>query len=342
MKYRLCCLALIFAFAGLARAQIDPQRDGDYVIGPAYAPAAAMAPQPGVPAGTVHAFTMESADSRLYPGIARVDNAITQKRDAWGNRLAASFAEISIAAPYTRHVWVYIPAGYVPGTQAPFVVVQDGHSYKDRMVPVLDNLIAAHRIPPLVAVFVDSGGGDAQGSERGLEYDTLSGRYSDFIETEVLPRIAKDYGVAFTKNPEGRATMGGSSGAACAFTMAWFHPERYRRVLSYSGTFVNQASPEDPSTPRGAWEYHAKLVAHAGRKPIRIWMEVGEKDLHFDDPEQSWHNWPLANRRMAKVLKAKGYRYQYVFAEDAKHVDGRVIAETLPEALEWLWLGYRY
>jgi enterochelin esterase-like enzyme len=339
MKRRLCLL-LFCAFAGIAQAQIAPLRGGDFVIGPDYTPAPEMTARPGVPAGTVHDFTMESKDSRLYPGIARVDNAITQKRDAWGNRMAAPFAEISIAAPYARHVWVYIPAGYVPGTPVPFIVVQDGHSYKDRMIPVLDNLIAAHRIPSQVAVFVDSGGGDAQGSERGLEYDTLSGRYSDFIETEVLPRIAKDYGVAFTKDPDGRAAMGGSSGAACAWTMAWYHPERYHRVLSYSGTFVNQASPEDQATPRGAWEYHAKLIPHSKRKPIRIWMEVGEKDLHFDDPEQSWHNWPLANQRMAKVLKAKGYRTQYVFAKDAKHVDGRVIAQTLPEALEWLWRGY--
>jgi enterochelin esterase-like enzyme len=89
-------------------------------------------------------------------------------------------------------------------------------------------------------VLIDSGGGDAQGSQRGLEYDTLSGRYSDFVESEVLPRIEDELGIDFTNDPKGRATMGASSGAACAFTMAWYHPERYRRVLCYSGTFVNQ------------------------------------------------------------------------------------------------------
>jgi enterochelin esterase family protein len=331
--------ALLFG-AWASAAPPDPTRDGDYVIGPDYAPAPETVLGAGVPAGAVHEFTMSSTDSKLYPGIKRLESDITSKRDAHGNRLAAPFAEISVAAPYERKVWVYVPANYVAGTPAPLVIVQDGGSYVKRLAPVLDNLIAEKKIPPLIAVMIDSGGGDAQGSERGLEYDTVSGRYSDFIETEVLPLVARNFGVAFTANPDGRATMGGSSGAAAAFTMAWFHPERYHRVLSYSGTFVNQASPEDPATPRGAWEYHAKLVPHAKRKPIRIWMEVGEKDLHFDDPESTWHNWPMANNRMAAALKAKGYHYQYVFAKDAKHVDGRVIEQTLPEALEYLWQGY--
>ena len=111
-------------------------------------------------------------------------------------------------------------------------------------------------------------------------------------------------------------------------------------MLSYSGTFVNQAYPTDPETPRGGWEYHDHLIAQAAKKPIRIWMEVGEKDNRFDAPEDSWHNWPLANNRMAAVLKKKGYDYKYVWAREAKHVDARVVVQTLPAALEWLWRDY--
>jgi enterochelin esterase-like enzyme len=209
------------------------------------------------------------------------------------------------------------------------------------MAPVLDNLIAAHRIPAMIVMFPDSGGSDAQGSERGLEYDTISDRYSNWVEKELLPRASQEFGVKFTKNPEGRATMGGSSGAICAFTMAWFHPERYHRVLSYSGTFVNQASPMDPRTPRGGWEYHDHLIANAAKKPIKIWMEVGEHDLHFGDPETTWHNWPLANQRFAAVTKKKGYDYRFLFAKNAGHVDHRVVMQTLPAAMEWLWAGYK-
>jgi len=156
----------------------------------------------------------------------------------------------------------------------------------------------------------------------------------------VLPRVAAETGVSLTDDQDGRATMGVSSGAACAFTMAWFHPERYRRVLSYSGTYVNQQSPPDPATPRGAWEYHATLVPNAERKPLRIWMEVGEADLGADLPEETWHNWPLANRRMAAVLAARGYPYRFTFSLGGRHADRRVLEQTLPGALVWLWQGF--
>lgn len=319
-------------------ASSDPT--GDFVIGPNYAPAADLAFDPAVPAGTVHAFTMSSRDSVIYPGIQRIDNAITRRRDAYGNRIAASETEQSIAASYIRTVWVYTPRQLNRSAPAPLLIVQDGHGYLNLVPRVLDNLIATGRVPAVSAVLIDSGGGDAQGSQRGLEYDTLSSRYSDFVECEVLPRAAKESGIAFSSDPAARATMGASSGAAAAFTMAWFHPERYRRVLSYSGTFVNQQSPPNAQTPRGAWEYHDHLIAEAERKPLRIWLEVGEMDLHHDDPEETWHNWPLANKRMAAALKAKGYDYRFTLSLGARHVDPRVAAQTLPGALEWLWRDY--
>jgi enterochelin esterase-like enzyme len=308
------------------------------IIGPDYAPAPETVANPNVPQGDIREFILYSQDSKIYPGIVRTENELTLKRDKWGNRLAWPADQISKPGPYERHVYVYIPKQVKPG--APFMVVQDGHGYINRMAPVLDNMIAAGRLPAMVIVAADSGGSDAQGSQRGLEYDTLSDRYSNWVEEELLPAVEKNYGVTLTKDPEGRAAMGGSSGAICAWTMAWYHPERYHKVLSYSGTFVNQASPQDPKTPRGGWEYHAILIPKSAKKPIRIWMEVGEKDLHYDDAEQSWHNWPLANNRMAEVLKKKGYDYKYVWAREARHVDPRVVAQTLPAALEWLWRDY--
>ena len=309
-------------------------------IAPPYHDAPEMTARPGQPKGSLHSFIMTSAESHIYPGIRQLDNAVTQRRDAYGNRLAAPLDQTSEAAPYRREIFVYIPAGYKPGTEAPLLVVQDGSGYAARVAAALDGLIAAHRVPKMIAVMIQSGGGDAQGSERGLEYDTMSGRYAEFVETEVLPRVSQLYGLRFTKNPDGRATMGGSSGAAAAFTMAWYHPEWYHKVLSYSGTFVNQASPADPATPEGAWDYHAHLIPENSKKPIRIWMEVGEKDLHWQDPPETFHNWPMANDHMAAALRAKGYDYRYVWAKDAVHVDNNVTMQTLPEALEWLWRDY--
>ena len=332
MRTKLSMLTLLLA-AGTARA--DEGR-----IAPPYKDAPEMAPRADQPRGTLHSFIMSSAESYIFPGIRQLDNDVTRRRDAYGNRLAAPLDETSEPAPYRREIFVYVPAGYKAGTEAPLLVVQDGRDYAARVAAALDGLIAQHRVPPIVAVMIQSGGGDAQGSERGLEYDTMSGRYAEFVEEEVLPRVTQLYGVRFTKDPDGRATMGGSSGAAAAFSMAWYHPEYYHKVLSYSGTFVNQASPADPATPEGAWDYHAHLIPQSRRKPIRIWMEVGEKDLHWQDPESTFHNWPMANDRMAAALKAKGYDYRYVWAKDAAHVDGNVIAQTLPGALEWLWRDY--
>jgi len=210
--------------------------------------------------------------------------------------------------------------------------------YHQSVPTVLDKLIADKRVPVMLAVLVQHGGGDGPGSERGLEYDTVSDVYTTFIETEILPKMEQDYKVKFTKNPDGRATMGGSSGAAAAFTMAWFHPELYRRVLSYSGTFVGQA--RDANYPRGAWEYHATLIPNSERKPIRMWLEVGEFDNGATRDEASAGNWILANQHMRDVLKAKGYSYQYVYAEGARHTDMNVIMQTLPNALQYIWQGY--
>jgi esterase/lipase superfamily enzyme len=294
--------------------------EGDFVIGPTYTNAPELSPQDGVPKGAVYHFRMQSTDSKIYPGIAK--NAPGQ------------------VVPYSRGVTVYVPSQYVPGTSAPFFVAQD--SMAGGIYPtILDNMIAAHRVPVLVGIMIDSGGGDAQGSERGLEYDTMSGRYAEFIESEVLPRVEADYHVTLTKDPNGRMSMGGSSGGAAALSMAWYHPDLYHRVLSYSGTFVNQQSPANPETPHGAWEYHDHLIADSRPKPLRIWMEVGEHDIRYNDPPETFHNWVLANFRTAAVLRAKHYHYQFVFARDAGHVDGRVVNQTLPQALEWVWKGYR-
>src|SRR5262249_5173405 len=132
-------------------------------------------------------------------------------------------------ASATRKVSVYIPNQYVPGTPAPVIVTAD--SYGAKTLPtILDNMIAAHRLPAIVAVMIANGGGDSRGSERGLEYDSVNGKNAEFIEAEVLPKVERDYGVTLTKDGDGRMTLGGSSGGAAAFTMAWFHPELYHRV----------------------------------------------------------------------------------------------------------------
>jgi enterochelin esterase-like enzyme len=310
--------------------------DGNFIIGPTHDHSPDMDAQPGVPQGTLYEFTMSSTDSKIYPGIARDPDTFGT---ADPNDPAKMIVTTSHPAPYTRHVGVYVPKQYVPGTAAPFIVGADG---VDRALPVvLDNLIAQHRVPVMIAISIGNGSGDAQGSERGLEYDTMSGKYAEFVETEVLPLVESKYNVKLTRDPDGRATMGGSSGGSCALIMAWYHPEWYHRVLTFSGTYVNQQWPPNPQTPHGAWEFHEHLIPDSPAKPLRLWMEVGDRDnLNANTMRDNMHDWVVANENMAKVLAAKGYHYQFVFARNAGHTDRAVKAQLLPEALEYLWQGY--
>ena len=312
--------------------------DGNFLIGPAYVRSLELTVIPGVPQGKIQQFSMDSADSKFYPGIGRKVFGTVDP-----NNPKTLIVETH-PAPYKRTVTVYVPSQYVPGTAAPFIVTHDGPGlgHPDSSLPhILDNMISQHRLPVMLVVMIANGGGDAQGCERGLEYDTMSGKFAEFIEAEVLPLVEKNCGVKLTKDPEGRATMGGSSGGSAALAMAWYHPEWYHRVITYSGTFVNQQWPFNPETPDGAWDFHEKLVPQSEPKPIRLWMEVGDRDLlNPNVMRDSLHDWVAANNRMATVLKAKGYHYQYVFALNAGHVDGAAKNQTLPEALEWVWQGY--
>jgi enterochelin esterase-like enzyme len=329
----------------------DNISDGDYTIGPDYSVAAEMRANPAWATGELHQFVMYARDSKLYPGRKRRAGYQADPARAPGGRGNAVPGDVQWEdAPYEpRPVWVYVPAGTDPKTPMPVIIVQDGRGYQDQVRRAIDAGIAQKKIPPMVMVALQPGSvplgakaaEDAQGSERGYEYDTVNGRYSDFIETEVLPLVARKYNITFTKDPEGRATLGGSSGAAAAFTMAWFHPERYHRTILFSPTFVNQQSPVDPANPRGAWEYHATLIPNSPKKPIRVWMEVGEHDNRYQDEEGTWHNWVLAANRSAAAFKAKGYNYRFVFAKDAGHTDNRVREQTMAAALEYAWQGYK-
>ena len=316
----------------LPDGQVPPVNvDGNFIIGPTHNPAPETVNRDLD--GTVYTFTMTSAESRIYPGIAR-DAGTFGTPDP--NDPAKLIVTTSHPFPYTRRVAVYVPKQYVPGTAAPFIVGADGPD--QLLFNALDALIASKKVPAMIAISIANGTGDAQGSQRGLEYDTMSGRYAEFVETEVLPLVEKQYGVKLSKNPDERATMGTSSGASAALSMAWFHPEWYHRVLSYSGTFINQQWPPNAQYPGGAWEYHKTLIPNSPQKSIRIWLEVGDRDLlNPNVMRDGMHDWVVANENMAKVLAAKGYHYQFLFVRNSGHGDRPTKMQTLPQALEWLW-----
>ena len=235
----------------LPDATLPPaNEDGNFILGPTHPPAPEMTANPAVPQGTVTELTLTSADSKFYPGIARDPGTFGTPDPDHPERLILT---TSHPHPWTRTVAVYVPHQYVPGAAAPFIVGADG---PDRaLFTALDNLIAEHKVPIMIAISIANGGGDAQGSERGLEYDTMSGHYAEWVENEVLPLVESKCSVTLTHDPNGRAAMGGSSGGAVSLIMAWYHPEWYHRVLAYSGTWINQQWPWNPATPHGAWGF---------------------------------------------------------------------------------------
>src|SRR5437868_5684329 len=312
--------------------------DGNFVIGPEYVSAPEPNPVTGVSAGRVQQFVIDSKETRLFnPGIARKEFGKVDPKNP--KTLIVETHPID----YKRKITVYTPAQYKPGTEAPFQVIHDGPGGKPNaeLLHIFDNLIAQKRIPPIVVIWIANGGGDAQGHERGKEYDNMNGDYAEYIETEVLPRVEKNYNVKLTKDPDGRAAMGNSSGGSAALIMAWFRNDLYHRVLTTSGTFVNQAWPIDPKYPDGAWGFHETLIPKEPKKPIRIFLAVGDKDLlNPNVMRDSMHDWVEANHRMAKVLKAKGYEYQYLFCRGSGHSVGNAQQQFLPHAIEWVWKGY--
>ena len=350
-------LLAVFACAGVASAQPvrkyddkgappfkvlkegeNPPLDANdnFVIGPKYPKAPEWTTVKGVPTGKVSQFEIDSKETKLFnPGI---------KRDKFGtvdpNNPKTLIVETK-TFDYKRKIGVYVPAGYKEGTEAPFMVVHDGPGQAGGYKTMLDNLIAQKRIPPIVLISIANGGGDAQGHERGKEYDNMNADFATYIEDEVLPRVEKQCNVKLTKNPDGRAAMGSSSGGSCALIMAWFRTDLYHRVLTTSGTFVNQAWPYDPKFPGGAWEFHESIIPKEPKKPIRLFLSVGDSDLlNPNVMRDNMHDWVEANHRMAKVLKDKGYEYQYLFCQGAGHGIGNAQQQFLPHAFEWVWKGY--
>ena len=305
-------------------------RDGNFRIAPPYVPDPAFTRKPNVPKGRVIRFTMNSAESKIFPtapvpapragGAGRAGQP-AGRADAGARRAAArrrrarprgrnrrprqrqrqadeagapgagrgagpadrrSIRRSIARSPSTfrpamcrtrrrRSSWCRTSAGTSRKTRP---LGPDGNPRTDLafMPTMLDNLIHEKRIPPIVAVLLSPG----PGGQRTIEYDTISDRYLNFVETEVLPRITRDHQIAFTTDPDGRATFGESSGSPAALNMAWFAPNLYRRVISYSGTFV--ALQRNAIAPNGAWDYHDKFIPNSERKPIRIWLHVSGND----------------------------------------------------------------
>jgi enterochelin esterase-like enzyme len=311
--------------------------DGDYTVGPDYKIDPDLTDR-GNPKGKQYEFKMLLAESKIFRGD---DSTLEPEKKAVRKE---------------RKIFVYIPAAYQDGTKAPLLIIHDGPGQLNLVRNALDNLTISkdpnRKLPPFIAIAVENGGNDGKKSERGLEYDTMSDRLARFIQNEVLPAVVANSDIrsaypkfALTDNPWGKAVMGCSSGGAAALTMGWFRPDLFRRLIAYSGTFVDQQdddAAEEAKYPLGAWEYHSgmKLIENSEKKPLRIFTHVSENDLRPKDLEETHHNWVMAGQRTAAALKAKGYNHRFVFSLATNHCDHRVFELTLADTLVWVWRGY--
>ncbi|PYJ83714.1 MAG: esterase [Verrucomicrobia bacterium] len=231
-----------------------------------------------------------------------------------------------------RDYWVYVPKQYEAAKPACVMVFQDGGNYANtngqfRAPIVFDNLIAKKEMPVAIGLFINPGEvppaepGQKPRSNRSFEYDSLGDQYARFLLEEILPEVGKKYGL--TKDPDGRAICGISSGGICAWTVAWERPDEFRKVLSHVGSFTNI---------RGGNVYPS-LIRKTEKKPIRVFLQDGAKDL-----DNLHGNWPLANQEMAAALKFMGYDYKFEFGTEGHN--GKHGGAILPDSLRWLWRDY--
>jgi gluconolactonase len=283
---------LLRCFVAVAMLMMsDTAAAQEYVLGPD------SQRRPGVPTGVVTAYRWTS---RIFPGT-------------------------------TRDYWIYVPAQYKPSTPAALMVFQDGDQFQNpkgsyRVPIVFDNLIHRSEMPVTIGVFINPGvlpSADTNTparNNRSFEYDAVTDDYARFLLEEILPEVAK-YNIS--DDPNSRAIGGVSSGAICAFTVAWHRPDAFRRVLSYLGSFTNL---------RGGDAY-TSLIRKTEPKPIRVFLQSGKKDMNTYAG-----SWYIANQHLMASFEYMGYDAKLVLGKEGHNsVHGGSI---LPEALRWLWRDY--
>ena len=240
--------------------------------------------------------------------------------------------------PGTPHNYsLYVPKQYDAAKPTPFMIFLDGSGALGagvRAPIVFDNLIAKGDLPPMIGIFIDPGvlpaHGEAQSRfERVFEYDSISGRFANFLTDELIAEVAKSYNLS--KDPNDRGLYGVSTGAVGAFAAAWNRPDQFRRVLSFIGTFVSM---------KGADGLPA-LIRKTEPKPIRIFLQAGKND-HIA-PNQPWGtfyggSWPINNQVMLEAFQFAGYDVKLELGDEGHNMKHG--AAILPEALRWLWRGY--
>ena len=200
-----------------------------------------------------------------------------------------------------RRIWVHVPAGVDPTRPGLHLALFfDGFAYS-RSLPgptILDNLVASDRIAPVLSVFIDQLG---VRKERVRDLCGSSPTFGRFLVEELLPWVERTYRVH--PRPDRTMLVGLSCGGLAALHLAAQHPERFRLVLSQSGSFqMAQPPDEEPGSL-------IRRMMSRPRIPLRIYMDAGLLEGNYVIP--GGMTLLAANRHMRDVLSLKGYRVTY-------------------------------
>ena len=199
--------------------------------------------------------------------------------------------------------------------------------------PSLTTLIHRKReLPVTIGIFITPGIVKPLDSSQALnrfnrsfEYDGLGDAYARFLLEEILPTVEKHHTadgrpIHLSKNGNDRAIGGSSSGAVCAFTVAWERPQEFSKVFSCIGTYIGLRGVESYPT----------LIRKYEPKPLKIFLQDGSNDLNIYAGD-----WWMANQTMERALVFAGYRVNHVWGEGQHNgQQGRAI---FPLAMRWLW-----
>jgi enterochelin esterase-like enzyme len=259
-------------------------------------------PKPGIPKGTLS--DKKTITSKIYDGA-------------------------------TADYWVYASPGVDPARPAALMVWQDGQGLVNgdlsalHLFTVTENLVAQKLLPPIVHVMISPAMDRNKRSLRSIQYDTVSDRFGKFLMEEVLPEVEKTYKL----RPDGysRAIAGESSGAICAFNVAWFFTDKFSRVHSAIGSYTSiQWRPDEHMDGGNVYPFR---IRRDPKKNIRVWQSDGVEDI-----ENQFGSWPLQAVQFANSLKMKGYDFHFRMGEAAHNSSQAAL--DLPESLAWLWRDY--
>ena len=224
-----------------------------------------------------------------------------------------------------RNVSIYMSTNVSKDSSPVFMFFNDGDGYlwragSVRATRVIDSLCHKGELPPVIAAFVMPGQSEDEPQQRSIEYDTVSPRFVNFIDAEIVPLVESHTGVSINKDPKKRLICGISSGGICAFNAAWHSPESFGLVLSHCGSFTNI---------RGGHNYPT-MIRRLPRRPIRVFLQSGERDANIVPG-----SWPIANQDMAAALDYAGYDYRFEFGEGGHSLrhGGAIFADSL----RWLY-----